>query len=246
MSLDPESIFHDRNYLEFLYSKNRRPETVYPLKLAHFLSKKYFSKSGKRLLDIGCGRVDMLHAFSSLNFLVSGADLSPLSRELISPHPFYQVDFAKDAFPEKDSTFDYVFSKSVIEHMHNPMKLLQESYRILKSDGCAVIMTPSWLHNSWGPFYLDSTHVTPFTRPSLIDAMSLAGFKNVQVFHFYQLPFLWRYRWLTPFVKFVASLPLPYAPMHNVRWPPKLNTFLRFSNEVMLLAVGKKEGLING
>jgi SAM-dependent methyltransferase len=234
------NIFKNKNYLEVIYSSNRRPSSDYPIKLASYIKKHFFNNSGNHLLDIGCGRGDMLHAFAQLGFQVSGADLSPISKDLISPHHFFEVDLAVDKFPVGDGSFSNVFSKSVIEHMQNPMPLFKEAHRVLSPGGTAVIMTPSWLHNHWGPFYLDTTHVTPFTKPSLRDSMELAGFSNIKIYHFYQLPFLWKFKWLTPLVKAIALLPIPYSPMHDVIWPTKINKFIRFSNEVMLLAVGTK------
>ena len=32
------------------------------------------------------------------------------------------------------------------------------------------MLTPSWRHTYWGPFFIDSTHVTPFTEASLHDS----------------------------------------------------------------------------
>lgn len=103
-----------------------------------------------------------------------------------------------------------------------------------------MIMTPSWEHTYWGPFYIDHTHVTPFTAPSLADALTIAGFEPVETSHFYQLPFLWRFPFLKPIAWTIAALPLPYRPYRPARWPDGMNKLIRFSKEVMLLAVGRK------
>ena len=103
-------------------------------------------------------------------------------------------------------------------------------------------MTPSWSHTYWGPFYIDYTHVTPFTAYSLKSALEMAGFKKVTVKYFYQLPVLWKYPWLTLFVKLFAKLPIPYAPYNEVPWSVSnpFNKLVRFSKEAMLLAVAEK------
>jgi SAM-dependent methyltransferase len=142
--------------------------------------------------------------------------------------------------PFEPGSFDFVFSKSVVEHLHHPVRLLAKALEALKPGGIAVIMTPSWAHTYWGPFYIDHTHVTPFTGPSLLDAMTLAGFASVEVSHFYQLPFLWRYPFLKPLSWAIASLPLPYRPYKAAPWPEGFNKLIRFSKEVMLLAVGRR------
>lgn len=237
---DKGNILKDSKYLGMLYSQQRRPETDYPKLFSELLRDKYYQKSGS-IVDIGCGRGDMLKAFHGAGFNVSGVDLSPASAEFCKPHKVEVCDLENDILPFDDEQFDCVFSKSVIEHLHNPMPLLLEAQRVLAVEGTAVIMTPSWLHTAWGPFYLDYTHVTPFTAPSLRDAMMMAGFEDVKVYHFQQLPFLWRYPWLTPLIRCVAKLPLRYSPMYDINLPPSINKFFRFSKEVMLLGVGRKK-----
>ena len=225
--------------MEFLYSKDKRPITGCPDRLALYLKEKWFKAAGV-LIDVGCGRGDMLKALARTGNDVTGIDLSPASIDSCKPYPVKLVNLSTEQLPFEDGAIDYVFSKSVIEHMPDPLPLLKEVYRVLKPNGVAIIMTPSWVHNAWGPFYLDHTHVTPFTLPSLKNAMIIAGFNDVNVEHFYQLPFLWGNPWLKPFVKMVAKLPVKYRPMNDTLIPENLNTFIRFSNEVMLLAVAIK------
>ena len=233
------NVFSDKAYIEKVYSDVRRPKTDYPFKLANHLKENYFEGTGS-LVDVGCGRGDMVHAFAETGFSVTGVDLSPASEDFCKPHPVKICDLANDVLPFDDNSFNYIFSKSVIEHIRDPMLMIKETYRVMEAGGTSLLMTPSWMHTSWGPFYLDHTHVTPWTIPSLRDAMEMAGYKDIKVYHFYQLPFLWKYPWMKPIPKLIQNLPIRYKPMYDVQIPVKLNTFLRFSNEVMLLAVGKK------
>ena len=126
--------------------------------------------------------------------------------------------------------------------MQSPTSLISKGLQTLKPGGLAIVMTPSWIHNSWGPFYVDHTHVTPFTATSLTNAMKMCGYVEVETQHFYQLPFLWRMPFLLPLVKLFGHLPLPYKPFHqwSPPWPGGFNKLIRFSKEVMLLAVGRK------
>lgn len=239
---DAETIVHKAEYLNVLYNKHRRQQSDYPLKLAAHL-RRIAAPNGGRLLDVGCGRGDFLRAFHDVGFDVAGVDVSPAVTELCAPLTAYSVDVSAEPLPFEDGSFDVVFSKSVIEHVHNPLPLLQKSKSALKPGGKAVIMTPSWLHHGWGPFYLDHTHVTPFTGPSLRDAMEIAGYQDVTVQHFRQLPFLWSVPQLLPLVKLFSMLPLRYSPMYDMRWPwpDGFNKLIRFSKEVMLLAIGTKK-----
>jgi SAM-dependent methyltransferase len=162
-------------------------------------------------------------------------DISP-SIEDLSGYTVERMNFEKDELPFPKESFDFVFSKSVIEHLHEPHYFLKGIYDSLKSEGKAVVMTPSWAHTYWGPFYIDNTLF------SLKSALEMEGFKNVKVMYFYQLPFLWRFPWLKIFVKLFAKLPLPYSPYNDVPWltSNQINKLIRFSKEVMLLAVVEK------
>ena len=229
------------NYLKTFYSKEKRPYTDYPLKLASHLKDNFLEPEYKNLLDIGCGRGDQLKAFAEIGYQVSGCDYDEASKEFCLPHEVQILDIENDRINKPDNSTDVVFSKSVIEHLNDPEKLLEETLRVLRPKGRAVIMCPSWIHMGWGPFYQDHTHVTPFTLPSLRDIMIKTGFTNVKVYHFRQLPFIWKYPYSENIFRLIAKLPIPYSPMNEVSYNAELNKIIRFSKEVMLLAVGDKD-----
>lgn len=230
----------DPAYLDVTYSAERAPASDYPTLLARHLQQHWYGGTG-RILDFGSGRGDALRAFSSLGFDAVGADVSPRAAEMAEGFDVAIVDPETSRLPFPDASFKYVFSKSVVEHMSRPLDLAREAQRVLEPGGIAVIMTPSWQHNAWGPFYIDHTHVTPFTAPSLKDLMTLAGFDDVASVHFHQLPFLWERPRLQPVPWLIRRLPLRYRPYNEqARWPEGVNKLIRFSNEVMLLARGQK------
>jgi SAM-dependent methyltransferase len=226
-------------YLDVTYSEERAPRSDYPERLAAYLRERVYRRPG-RLLDVGCGRGEHLAAFSKLGFEVTGVDVSPRAREHARGHQVVVVDLEREPLPFPEGSFDHIFSKSVVEHMRNPGALLAKTRGVLRAGGRAAIMTPSWAHTYWGPFYVDHTHVTPFTAPALVDALTIAGFRGVEVSHFYQLPHLWRYPRLKLLSRLVAALPLPYRPFMDAPWPEALNKLIRFSKELMLLGVGEK------
>lgn len=238
----PETgILSRPDYLTIVYSEQRKPKSAYPAQLARYLEENAFRGKG-RLLDIGCGRGDMLKAFAACGFDVAGLDISTATPQLCQPHLTMVADLERDQLPFPPGSFDCVFSKSVIEHVSNPLELLKKARAALRPGGTAVIMTPSWMHHHFGPFYADYTHITPFTAPSLRDVLSFAGFDSIEVRHFRQLPFLWRFPNLRPFVWAFSKLPLPYRPMYDMpwQWPVAFNKLIRFSKEVMLLAIARK------
>ena len=234
-------VFSRPAYLDVTYSAERAPIGDYPSLLAGWLTRKVFGGPG-RLLDLGCGRGEHLGAFAAHGFEVAGVDIAPQAPQLAPGFDVTVADLARDALPFPAASFDYAFSKSVVEHMPEPLALFERAFESLRPGGLAVIMTPSWEFGYKGSFYIDHTHVTPFTRPSLADAFELAGFTDVRVAYFRQLPFLWKLPFLRPLARGVAALPLPYRPYAPAPWPDGLNKLIRFSKEVMLLGVGRKPG----
>jgi SAM-dependent methyltransferase len=58
--------------------------------------------------------------------------------------PFKNVEIVGDLFklPFPDSTFDYVFSIYVLEHIPNPERAISEMYRVLKPGGICYCFIP--------------------------------------------------------------------------------------------------------
>jgi 2-polyprenyl-3-methyl-5-hydroxy-6-metoxy-1,4-benzoquinol methylase len=242
-----EAFKQGKNYLSEIYSIERRPITKYPLQLVQYLKNKYLNeKENKNLsvLDIGCGRGDILKAFKEIGCNVAGIDLSEEAISLCMPIEVRQINVENEInINNYEKKFDIIFSKSLIEHLKEPIKFFEYSKKMLKEDGMLIVLTPSWVHHSFGPFYLDFTHITPFTLHSLRDIGKLSGFNFAQVEYFYQLPIIWRYNFLKIFSKLVSFLKIPYLPMYEgltrIKWPEEINKYLRHSNEVMLLGIFK-------
>jgi SAM-dependent methyltransferase len=237
---DQRGIYADRTYLDVVYASDLKPPTDYPNLLARRLTELYFERPG-RLLELGCGRGDALRAFASLGYDVVGVDLSPKAPELAPGLDVRVADLETDPLPVEPETFEYVFTKSVVEHSFHPIEILRCGLAALEPGGKIVVMTPSWLHTGKRTFYGGVGHVTPFTTVSMRRTLAVAGFTGVRASFFYQLPFLWRFPFLLPLVRCLGLLHLPYRPFYErAPWPESLNKLIRFSTEVMLVGYGEK------
>lgn len=232
-------ILAESAYLSITYDEASLPKTAYPRKLAAYLSSRFFSGRGK-LLDVGCGRGDFLRAFADLGYEVAGVDISPAAPDMAPGLDVRVLDLERETMISELANFDYVFNKSVLEHTRDPVKVMREMLSALKPGGHAIIMVPAWETGYRGSFYIDHTHITPFTLPGLENAMRLAGFEVIHAQYFWQLPFSWSRPWLMPLLWLIRILPIPYRPMHKAPWPDSINKLVWFSNEAMLLCVGKK------
>lgn len=190
-----------------------------------------------RLLDVGCGMGVQAAAFSPF-CSVSVIDIANSCEAFFSENAF-DIDFKPcdlngDAFPFKDNEFEYVFSKSVIEHIENTTHFLTEIRRVLKPGGTAFVMCPAW-ETQWQNYYDDPTHIRPFTAIGLERASQIAGFEGIYVEEFFQLPIVWQYPAMRYLCRLVAMLPnkLKWRYDHGKRSPRK---WVRFSKETMLLA----------
>jgi SAM-dependent methyltransferase len=215
-------------YLRVIYSKERRPYTTYPGQLCKYIAERYFRPGYETLLDAGCGRGEHLREFQKLGYQVKGVDLSGEVKELLKDIEVEIVNIETEPLPYRDSSFDVVFNKSLIEHLNNPENFMREAHRVLKPGGRLITMTPDW-ESIYKIFYEDYTHKTPFTVNSLQDIHQIFGFKTVEVKKFRQLPVLWKYPFLNIFSKIAY-----YLPKWNIK-------FIRFSKEIMLLSCAEKE-----
>ncbi len=230
-------------YLATSYSAENRPLSPYVKRMSRHLHETVYDGRPGSLLDIGCGRGDQMRAFAELGLQPSGMDIANSSIAMAPDFDVRVANLETQSLPFDSNSFDFVYCKSVIEHMHQPDRLLDAALGALKPGGTACILTPSWFH-TYRIFFMEYTHVRPFTIEALETAMKMAGFVNVRVSYFYQLPFLWKQPAWMPLVKTLGALTgmagLPYRPVRSVPWPQGLNTLIRFSHDVMLMGVGER------
>ena len=221
-------------YLETIYFRDESDRNQYPQALCNHLVVKYKINQGTKLLDVGCGKGNHVVGFNRCGIDVIGLDQYTNQSMAMEVR---ECNFEKDKFPITYRSFDVVFSKSVLEHVSNTDHILGEMHRALKPCGRVILMVPDWDSNHrW--FWDDYTHVKPWTRKSLQNAMRIHGFRNVRCEYFRQLPILWKYPWLKLICDITALLP------PSLKWKDKKEEqhrkFLRFSMEKMLLATGLK------
>jgi SAM-dependent methyltransferase len=212
---------NESNYLRMIYEKYS--SSTFDGQLAKYIVDNYFFDEGC-ILDIGCGTGKYIQEFTNLGYVTVGID-----RDNCNFEEEINID---------DNVCDYIFCKSIIEHISNTDKFLSEIYRILKPGGKVIFLTPSWEYNyKW--FYDDYTHIKPFHRKGLQDALKINNFKWVEVDYLYYLPFVWKY----PILKIIPKI-INLFTRDKARWKNKeetiSNVLIRFSKEVQLIGVAEK------
>lgn len=105
--------------------------------------------TGKRLLDVGCGRNKLTGAVGVDQMALPGVDV---------------VSDLNDRLPFDDASFDVVHSNQVLEHIPNMIGLVEEIHRVLVPGGIMVAHVP-YFRSSWAA--VDPTHVRQFALNSL-------------------------------------------------------------------------------
>jgi ubiquinone/menaquinone biosynthesis C-methylase UbiE len=82
--------------------------------------------------------------------------------------------------PFNDETFDFVLSDQVIEHVENPQKAIQESYRVLKKGGTAIHTTcfMNYLHSCPKDFFRFSPDALRYLCRDFSEILQCEGWGN--------------------------------------------------------------------
>ncbi|MGA3176805.1 MAG: class I SAM-dependent methyltransferase [Candidatus Acidiferrum sp.] len=106
------------------------------------------SKPYGRLLELGCGSGAMLKSMKELGWQVEGVDFDPaaVGQAREKGLTVHLGTLADQKFP--DETFDAITASHFIEHISDPLGMLQQCRRLLKPGGLLVLITPN--AGSWG------------------------------------------------------------------------------------------------
>jgi SAM-dependent methyltransferase len=215
------------NFLSVVYDPARVPLTEYPLQLVKHLMWDLLNVRSGRVLDIGSGRGDQLHALKTLGFDIVGIDAEAPSGE---PFEYHKCDITTETFPIADRSVDIVIMKSVIEHIYYfqlPF-VMSEIRRVLKAGGSFVVLTPDFDYN-YRTFYDAFAHCSPYTVKSLELCLRIYGFVDVHGYSLIPLPSTWHSRAM----RFLADLTLR-SPC-----PRSWGKWFRWSKERQAVAWGK-------
>src|SRR5579875_531101 len=140
-----------------------------------------------RVLDVGCGNGEMLQVAQRMGWDAEGVEVDPQAVAAAKKRGLrvHQCSLAEQNFA--DDSFDLILMNHVIEHVHDPLGLLRECYRVLRPGCLLVVWTPnldSWGHRQFGPSWRGlepPRHLYLFNRKNLVDLAQRAGFIEPRV-----------------------------------------------------------------
>ncbi len=140
-----------------------------------------------RLLDVGCGSGNLLEAMQQRGWQVEGVDLDATAVEQARRKGLQVCLGSLEEAHFSNEYFDAITMSHLIEHVHDPLQLLRESYRILKPGGRLVIVTPnarSWGHSLYKEAWRGlepPRHLYIFTPQALSHLVKQTNFNRLRV-----------------------------------------------------------------
>jgi len=146
--------FYKKNqrYTEFLRDSDPRQfQSLPPLCASRSFHEKYdqalrvAKTPGSVILDVGCGVGQVVRSLTEAGFQAHGVEVSEANIVQARQHPGQFHAYDGDTLPFPDHAVDAVGAFNVLEHVENPVALLDEMTRVLRPGGRIVISSPNFL-----------------------------------------------------------------------------------------------------
>lgn len=141
----------------------------------------------RKILDVGCGKADILNCYKDSGYIAEGTELFD-SAKMVYKKNHLKVhigDITK--LPLAKDSYDLIRMFHVIEHTYDPERQFQAIYRTLKPGGTFTLATPnisSPLVKLFGKywFHLDTPrHLVLFNKNSMYNLLQKSGFKDIKI-----------------------------------------------------------------
>jgi 2-polyprenyl-3-methyl-5-hydroxy-6-metoxy-1,4-benzoquinol methylase len=149
------------------------------------LVKKYFKKG--KLLDIGCGTGEFLHALSKRNFQVKGIEPNDSARKYAIENYGLHVYKENELKNFDHNIFKIITLWHVLEHVYNLNARIEQIKDLLAKDGILIVALPnsdSWDAKHYKEFwaaYDCPRHLYHFNQKSVKEIFSKHGFEIVKM-----------------------------------------------------------------
>jgi len=189
-----QEVIHDPYFEGYISNYRKYESTFRQLELYFLMVKKVIDqlklKRNGRILDIGCAYGIFLSFFDKIGWETYGVDISEYALNKARNYTkakLYLHDVEKGLGLFDNNFFDVITMFDIIEHLRNPIYLLEEAQRVVKQKGLIFVTTPNvnsvtkvLMGKNW-PALKDRTHKILFTPYILKFAVERIGFKILEV-----------------------------------------------------------------
>ena len=120
------------------YAKGTHPYSIYEDTINTYI------RHSSIVLDAGCGReASVLCKFVGKCRMLIGLDISKFGK-IKNDEQVYLCESDLTNIPVRDKSIDMVISRSVLEHVKNPVTVYEEINRVLKPAGYFIFLTPNF------------------------------------------------------------------------------------------------------
>jgi len=138
--------------------------------------------SGKKLLEVGIGKGELLAVALELGYQPDAVEIAPGAAHEVADMlgiPIWCGDFLHY---DPETTYSVITIGDVIEHVTDPGKALRNAHRLLADDGALWLSTPNF-ESSFSrmlkfkdPMWMEPYHISYFNRTGLEELASECGF----------------------------------------------------------------------
>lgn len=184
----------EKEVYEKIWERKKLKEVDYTKKGTRVYEASCLIKDCDKILDVGCGDGALFNLVKDKVKEYYGTDISKTALSLIKDKKVKTniVNINTEKLPFKDNFFDYSVCLDVIEHVFDPVKLVDELFRVTRKEGFVIISTPNiryYKHilklilgifpkTSGDPEHYDGGHLHYFTYK---DIMGLCSNKSSKV-----------------------------------------------------------------
>lgn len=141
------------------------------------------------ILDIGCGRGELITVLKRYSLRATGIDINRamVKRARSLGLDVHQADAVKYLARSGENSFGAITGMHIIEHIPFDalLELFDSTFKALVPGGVAAFETPNPENLLVGTysFYMDPSHLHPLPPPLIVHAMETVGFNRVEVIY---------------------------------------------------------------
>lgn len=145
------------------------------------------ARTGKKVLDVGCGRAEWLELLTEHGIVAEGLDLNEefVAGARSAGLSAIKADALEFLKVQPAGVYGLVSAFHVVEHLgfDNLLAFMKEAHRVIDEQGAILLETPNPANLVVGAcnFYLDPTHERPIPSVLLSFAAEYCGFESVAI-----------------------------------------------------------------